>query len=95
MSEGATGRVNSPSKSVVVPVVVPEMRTAAPMSGSRVSASRTRPVSGCAVREWETKRRRVRIMVWAEREVKYLFITFALKFGAKVQGFCYVIAKEI
>lgn len=52
-------------------------------------------MSGCAVREWEIKRRRVRIMVWAEREIKYLFITFALKFGAKVQGFCYVIAKEI
>ncbi len=48
-----------------------------------------------AVREGVIKRSRVRIMAWAEREVKYLFITFALKFGAKVVGFCYVVAKEI
>ena len=48
-----------------------------------------------AVREGVIKRSRVRIMVWAERKIECLFITFALKFGAKVQGFCYVVAKEI
>ena len=95
MSEAVAGREKSPSKSVVVPEVVPEMRTAAPIRGSRVSASRTRPMQVWAIREGVIKRSRVRIMVWVERKIECLFITFALKFGAKVQGFCYVVAKEI